>query len=294
MMSVSATPRVSVGIPVFNGEPFITETLDSVVGQTFEDLEIIISDNASTDGTESICQEYAQKDGRIRYVRNRENIGLAKNFQRVVQLARGEYFKLANADDLCGPDLVSQCVQVLDRDPTIVLCYGKTTLIDGQGRTLREHEDRLDLRSASVTERFRLALERIGLTNVLQGVMRTDALQQTALLDTYVGADMVLVVELALRGRFHELPARLFQRRIHAGAFSSQASEEGQLGTWEPGARRSTELYFWRHYRGYLRAISRAPLPVPTKLRLAGVVMKRAITARGVLAHELFNSVRRS
>jgi glycosyltransferase involved in cell wall biosynthesis len=294
MMSASATPRVSVGIPVFNGEPFITETLDSVVGQTFEDLEIIISDNASTDRTESICQEYAQKDGRIRYLRNRENIGLAKNFQRVVQLARGEYFKLANADDLCGPDLVSQCVQVLDRDPTIVLCYGKTTLIDGQGRTLREHEDRLDLRSPSVTERFRLALERIGLTNVLQGVMRTGALQQTALLDTYVGADMVLVVELALRGRFHELPTRLFQRRIHAGAFSSQASEEGQLGTWEPGARRSTELYFWRHYRGYLRAISRAPLPVPTKLRLAGVVMKRAITARGVLAHELFNSVRRS
>jgi glycosyltransferase involved in cell wall biosynthesis len=293
-MSASSPPRVSVGIPVFNGEPFIRESLDSVVGQTFEDLEIIISDNASTDGTESICQGYARKDARIRYVRNRENIGLAKNFQRVVELATAEYFKLANADDLCGPDLVSQCVQVLDRDPTIVLCYGKTTLIDGEGRTLREYEDGLDLRSPNVTERFRLALERVRLNNVLQGVMRADALRRTALLDTYVGADMVLVVELALRGRFHELPERLFQRRIHAGAFSSQVSEEGQMGTWEPGARRSTDLYFWRHYRGYFRAISRAPLPVATKLRLASVVMKRAVTARGVLTHELFNRVRRS
>jgi glycosyltransferase involved in cell wall biosynthesis len=293
-MSASSPPRVSVGIPVFNGEPFIRETLDSVVGQTFEDLEIIISDNGSTDGTESICQGYARKDARIRYVRNRENIGLAKNFQRVVELATAEYFKLANADDLCGPELVSQCVQVLDRDPTIVLCYGKTTLIDREGRTLREYEDGLDLRSPNVTERFRLALERVRLNNVLQGVMRADALRRTALLDTYVGADMVLVVELALRGRFHELPERLFQRRIHAGAFSSQVSEESQMGTWEPGARRSTDLYFWRHYRGYFRAISRAPLPVATKLRLASVVMKRAVTARGVLTHELFNSVRRS
>lgn len=292
-MSSTSTPRVSVGIPVFNGEPFIRQTLDSIVGQTFEDLEIIISDNASTDGTQPICEEYARKDARIRYVRNRENIGLAKNFQRVVELARAEYFKLANADDLCGPDLVFRCVQVLDRDPTIVLCYGKTTLIDGAGRTLREYEDGLDLRSPSVTERFRLALERVRLVNVLQGVMRAQALRRTALLDTYVGADMVLVVELALCGRFYELPERLFQRRIHAGAFSSQASEESQLGMWEPGARRSTDLYFWRHYGGYLRAIARAPLAVTTKLRLAGVVMKRAITARGVLAHELFNRVRR-
>lgn len=289
----TSIPRVSVGIPVFNGEPFVRATLDSVLGQTFEDLEIVISDNASTDGTESICREYARKDPRIRYVRNRENIGLAKNFRRVVELATAEYFKLANADDLCGPDLVSQCVRVLDGDPTTVLCYGKTTLIDAEGRSLQPYEDGLDLRSPSVTERFRTALQRVRLVNVLQGVMRTDALRQTALLDTYVGADMVLVIELALRGRFHELPERSFQRRIHAAAFSSQASEEGQLGTWEPGTRRGTDLYYWRHYRGYLRAISRAPLDAMTKLRLVGVVMKRAIAAREILAQELCARARR-
>jgi glycosyltransferase involved in cell wall biosynthesis len=287
-----AKPRVSVGVPVYNGERFIGETLDSIIGQSFTGLEIVICDNASTDGTTAICEEYARKDGRIRYFRNAENIGLAKNFQRVVELSSGEYFKLANADDLCAPDLVAQCVHVLDRHPDVVLCYGKTTLIDEHGRHLREYEDGLDLRSPSVAERFRLALERVRLVNVLQGVIRADALRRTALLDSYVGADMVLIVELALYGKFCELPERLFSRRIHAGAFSSQTSEETQLGLWEPGARRRRELYFWRHYCGHLRAIARAPLAAWTKLELAALVVRRGITARRALAGELFDSLR--
>ena len=285
-------PRVSVGLPVHNGERFIRETLDSIVGQSFKDLEIVISDNASSDGTAVICEEYAHKDGRIRYVRNMKNIGLAKNFNRVVELATGEYFKLANADDQCSPDLVSQCVGVLDRHPEVVLCYGKTTLIDGEGRTLREYEDGLNLRSASVTERFRQVLMRVRLVNVLQGVMRVEPLRRTALLDSYVGADIVLVAELALRGQFYELPERLFRRRIHGEAFSGKASYEDQQEAWEPGTGRRIDLYFSRHYLGYLRAVARAPLPIATKLQLAAVVARRGIRARRELVRELFDGLR--
>lgn len=161
----SRTPRVSVGMPVYNGERFVGQALDSLVAQSFTDLEIVISDNASDDGTAAICAEYVRRDARVRYVRSAHNVGLAKNFERVVALSAGHYFKLANADDLCSPDLVARCVEVLDRDPEVVLCYGKTTLIDGEGQTLRPYEDRLGLRSASVAERFRQVLDRVGLVN---------------------------------------------------------------------------------------------------------------------------------
>jgi glycosyltransferase involved in cell wall biosynthesis len=273
-------------MPVYNGERFVRQALDSLVAQSFTDLEIVISDNASIDGTAAICAEYARRDARIRYVRNARNIGLAKNFQRVVALSTGHYFKLANADDLCSPDLVAQCVDVLDRHPDVVLCYGKTTLIDAEGRTLRPYEDRLGLHSTSVTERFRQVLDRVGLVNVLQGVIRIEALRRTALIESYLGADMVLVVELALHGQFHELPERLFRRRIHDEAFSTRTHED-QQALWEPRARRRMELYLWRHYVGYLRAIARTRLPSTTKLRLAAVVARRSIAARRALAREL-------
>jgi len=273
-------------MPVYNGERFVAQALDSLVSQSFADLEIVVSDNASTDGTGAICAEYARRDGRIRYVRSARNLGLARNFERVVTLSTGHYFKLANADDLCSPDLVAQCVEVLDRRPEVVLCYGKTTLIDGEGRTLRPYEDRLSLVSTSVTERFRQVLDQVGLVNVLQGVMRLEVLRRTALIESYLGADMVLVVELALHGQFHELPDRLFRRRIHDEAFSTRAHEDQQT-LWEPQVRRRMELYLWRHYVGYLRAIARARLPATTRLRLAAVVARRSITARRALAREL-------
>ena len=96
-------PRVSVGIPVFNGERFLAETIESILAQTFKDFEIVISDNASTDRTEEICRSYAARDPRIRYNRNDTNRGAAWNHNRVFELARGEYFKWQSHDDFCAP-----------------------------------------------------------------------------------------------------------------------------------------------------------------------------------------------
>jgi hypothetical protein len=121
--------------------------------------------------------------------------------------------------------------------------------------------------------------------------MRIEALRRTALIDNYLGADMVLVVELALRGQFHELPERLFQRRIHEGAFSTQTSDEDQQTLWAPEARRRLKLYLWRHYVGYLQAIARTPLPVTTKVQLAATVARRGISARTALARELMRAL---
>ncbi|MHB1620727.1 MAG: glycosyltransferase family 2 protein [Sulfuricella sp.] len=113
------TPKVSIGMPVYNGEKFIFEALDSLIAQTFTDFELIISDNASTDGTEAICREYAARDPRIRYVRQSENRGPVANFQFVLDEAAGKYFMWAAADDEWSPTFVSECCTVLENDSSI-------------------------------------------------------------------------------------------------------------------------------------------------------------------------------
>jgi glycosyltransferase involved in cell wall biosynthesis len=279
-------------VPVYNGERFITETLDSVLKQTFEDWEVIISDNASTDRTPEICQAYARRDSRIRYTRNERNIGSARNFNRTLDLSRGQYFKSANADDLCLPDLVEKCVAVLDDHPEVVLCYGRTTLIDEHGRTLRRYEDGLHLRASSASARFRLAVERAHMINILQGVMRADVLRKTGRLRPYIGSDVVLVAELALHGQLHELPEWLFFRRIHTGAFSSLHSEKLEQEFVDPGTRRPAPPYYGRHFGEYVRAIWRAPLPALEKLQLTIWMLRRAVWARDVLCREILEAAR--
>jgi glycosyltransferase involved in cell wall biosynthesis len=280
------TPKVSIGLPVYNGQRFLEETLDSLVAQTFQDWELIISDNASTDATDEICRRYLAADSRIRYVRNAQNIGFALNANRVFALSRGPYFKLATADDLCAPDLVARCVDVLDRDPDVVLCYGKTTLIDESSKVLGPYEDRLDLRAPRSVDRFRLVVGRLGRVHALQGVMRTATLRKTRLLGHYLGSDVVLVVELALHGQFHELPERLFYRRIHPTAFNSLTPEERELSNVEPGSDTRGNFYYWRQCTELLRAIGRAPISVSERLELVNEVLREGIRSRHRLISE--------
>jgi glycosyltransferase involved in cell wall biosynthesis len=114
---------VSIGMPVCNGAKFITEALDSILNQTFENFELIVSDNASTDETGKICREYMAKDSCIRYYRSKQNFGAAWNFNHVFKLSSGKYFKWAAHDDVIAPDFPLKCVEVLERDPSVVLCH---------------------------------------------------------------------------------------------------------------------------------------------------------------------------
>jgi glycosyltransferase involved in cell wall biosynthesis len=122
--------RVSIGMPVYNGEEFIREALNSIVSQTYQNFELIISDNASADGTEKICLEYAQKDSRIRYVRQLDNRGPAANFQYVLNEAKGEYFMWAAHDDLWGADFVSAGVEALALDQDAVAAFGRVEYVN--------------------------------------------------------------------------------------------------------------------------------------------------------------------
>ena len=108
-----SVPRVTIGLPVYNGENYLAAAIESLLSQTFTDFELVICDNGSTDRTEQVCRAYAARDARIRYYREVENRGLAWNFSRTFELARGEYFKWHAHDDLCGPTLLRGALEAL-------------------------------------------------------------------------------------------------------------------------------------------------------------------------------------
>ena len=112
-------PLLSIGMPVYNGEKFIRQSLDSLLAQDFEDFELIISDNASEDRTKDICLEYSDRDQRIKYYRNNSNIGVDLNFNRVFELSKSRYFTWASSDDMRHPLFLSACLDVLESNPEV-------------------------------------------------------------------------------------------------------------------------------------------------------------------------------
>lgn len=267
-------PRVTVGIPVFNGERYLGEAIESTLSQTFTDLELVICDNASSDATEEICRRYARLDSRVRYVRNRQNIGANANFNRVVQLSNhaSTYFRWAAHDDLCAPTYLEQCVRMLDEDTMAVLCHSQTRLIDRRGRELspdgpmvgghklapRDPVRRLN--SKSPPERFADVLLQTRWCFEIFGVMRLAALNQTGMQGNYYGADKVILATLALIGPFLEVPAELFLRRCHSEQSTNIRSAANRAAWSDPKVRRAPLVAQLPCLRGYIRAASTACL----------------------------------
>jgi len=207
-------PRLSIGLPVYNGEKFLKETIDSLLSQTFEDFELIISDNASTDKTEEICRAYIGQDKRIYYYRNEENKGSAPNFNRVFELSSGEYFKWAAYDDLYAPDFLMKCVEVLDQDPNVILCQSQVSIIDEHGEFIQNYDIQLKTDSPKRHERFHELLSK-HLCYQIFGVIRASALKKIPSLGSYGHADGILLLRLGLLGQFYEIPEYLFFSRKH-------------------------------------------------------------------------------
>ena len=234
---------VSVGVPVYNGEKYLAETLESLLKQTIKDFEIVISDNASTDRTPEICRSYQQKDDRIRYFRNEQNIGAAPNFNRVVELAGAPLVHCGACDDLYHPRFLERGIEALVRDPGLVLSYPRTTMIDEEGAPLLFDQQRncfIDSygeflmtpvpphigTAASPELRFRDVLWPMGWCLPLSGVIRKDSLLGTSLYRSYYGADKVLLAELALQGRFFQVGENLFGKRVHRGGTHYKSTRE--------------------------------------------------------------------
>jgi len=214
MRKMNAVPRLSIGLPVYNGENYLAESIDALLGQSYQDFELIISDNASTDGTADVCRRYRKQDSRILYFRQPRNIGLAPNHNFVVEQARGELFKWASNDDLYARDLLKRCVDALDEYPHVVLAHSWTAMIDGSGTVTKAIEYPLATASLRAPERFRSILFDDGGDDD-GGVMRAKVLRRTSMKDSYHHADRTIIAELGLHGPFYQVPDWLYFRRDH-------------------------------------------------------------------------------
>jgi glycosyltransferase involved in cell wall biosynthesis len=236
-------PKIAVGIPVFNGENYLGETLKLLLAQTYEDFEIIISDNCSTDRTQQLCLDYAAKDTRILYTRTESNLGATPNFNRAFHLSRSPYFSWKAHDDRSQATYLEKCVAVLDGDPGIVLSHTASAVIDDVGNALRfdPEKERFIYEPGGIEvppdqvhvaegrdpiDRFLELLDETYFGTHMYGVIRREALAQTQLFRSYFPTERSMLAELALIGRFSTLDEPHFARRVHASSSCFMSPEE--------------------------------------------------------------------
>jgi hypothetical protein len=294
---MSAIPQVTIGVPVYNGAKYLAAALDSLLAQTFTDFTVIISDNASTDGTAKIGRRYAERDPRICFERQLTNRGAAWNYNRVMRDCQSPYFKWMAHDDIIAPAYLQQCVATLEASPEVAWCQTHVQLIDADGELVRGNINawnnpnapmtdvhsvqsfdpggrRGDRSAADASVRFAAVL--LGAAWCLDGygLLRTDALHQTrGYLPTY-GTEKILVGELSLLGRYAEVPLPLQMIRVHheaSGGLASTAEQQAYMG-----ARASNR---WLHPRLQLlcdqwTSVRRASLPRGQRLRCYCVVAR--------------------
>jgi len=249
----SNAPRLSIGLPVYNGERHLRMALESILAQTFTDFEVIISDNASTDSTQKICQEFSRIDPRIRYHRQNQNSGAARNFNRVFELSRGEYFKWIGFDDWLHPEFLERCVKELDKDSSLVLCYCHEKYYTTDTEFVCSLDDSHNVVSDKAYKRFRQIIWCRSLIDPTYAVIRRSALEKTGLISTLLKADDILAAELSLLGRFGHIPEHLSFRR------AQPKTAEERMSRIEPQPKR-IRLQFSRSCLEYSRIIRSAKL----------------------------------
>lgn len=306
-------PRVSIGIPVRNGQRFIRKAIDSLLAQSFSDFELIICDNASTDATESICRDYAARDSRIRYFKNDHNLGPAANHNKCFNLSRGEFFRWHAHDDMVEPTYLQQCIDLLDSDPSVVLAYPRTLIVDENEKLLEEYKFRPATDAPQASRRFAelvLINHRKHRAVEIFGLMRSSALLQTPLEGAYARGDSVLLVRMSLLGRFVELPEPLFLSRSHVSqsmqAIPSSVKHGSQrtllsrmLGTgplpppewWDESRRGKLNFPEWNLFKEYWVSIGRAPLPLGERMRCYVVMLKWLILNLPKLARDVIFAI---
>jgi glycosyltransferase involved in cell wall biosynthesis len=305
-------PKVSIALPVYNGEPFLGKTLDAILAQTFADFELLICDNASTDATEKICRQYAARDERISYYRNQRNIGAAGNFNQVFQLSSGEYFKWAAHDDLHAADYLARCIEVLDSDRSVVLCHSLVQIIDQEGKPLGDYTIKLNTDADNPVTRFGALLSH-HLCYPIFGLIRANVLEKTSLMGSYGHADGVLLASIALQGRFYEIPKPLFFARNHPQQSMSRFFPEYlSLATgdstsvtklpdyyayavWFDPANRGRAIFpHWRIFCEYCRCIWQASLSAGEKIACLFSMFKQLKGMEFLLLQDLIIAARQS
>lgn len=282
-----ANPQVSVGLPVYNGEEYVGTAIESILNQDLADLELIISDNASNDRTESVCRKYASEDPRVIYIRRPYNIGGARNFNFVVEMARSRYFKWMAHDDVCHPSFLSRCLDVLEETPSAVLAYPRPVDIDEDGKLIGPRDQGLPFGHGRPYQRFRSTMTCSHAALPQFGVIRTATLRRTRLLGTYQGGDRPLLAELALHGRLVEVPEELFLHREHRDRSVYACRGETEMRKWwDPLSTNKYTKATWRRLGDYVARIRRSPAPRRDRLWSYFFMLRWTADMRKALAFE--------
>jgi glycosyltransferase involved in cell wall biosynthesis len=279
--TMEKNPRLSIGIPVYNGENFLRELLTNLREQTFNDFEIVICDNASTDRTEQICREYAALDSRIRYHRNQTNIGANRNFNKVFELSTAPLFKWAAHDDLYDPTYLEVCVKILDENPDVIGAHAATSYINAwRQEFVLDPDSGLYRDPASGVQlpcdlmmggerrfsfvRFMDVLFNTIYCHEVFGVFRRSVLERSRLLSPdFYGADKSLLLEVILFGRFLDSKERLYLKRYHKNMSAALSADEAKKWVNPEGRTYSRP---WRLFLSYLTTPIGKPIGIFPKL----------------------------
>ena len=280
-------PRVYIGLPVYNGARFLQKAVESLLCQSYRDFTLLISDNASTDETQRICERFAARDRRVKYVRQERNIGAPANWNYVANVAEGDYFKWATANDECAPEMLERCVAALDADPEAVLCQGRTCLVDEDSDAKELYSKDLALLEGRPSQRLRHLSVRLALNNGQSGLIRLSELRKTGLDRPYPDGDIPLMAELALLGKFIVLPEVMLYRRMGPSTFACLLAKEQFGAFYGEQAADASGRHRLRQHLEIAHAAIRLPHGLREKLASLDVALRRLVWDRSNWIQEL-------
>jgi glycosyltransferase involved in cell wall biosynthesis len=280
-------------MPVYQADDYLELAIESILLQDYSDFELVISDNGSSDKTVPIAKSYARKDERVKVFTSEVNHGAAWNFNRVLSIAEGHYFKWAGHDDILLQGFFTKCIDLLDdAGSDVQLCYPKSSIINADGEVTRDYEDRMDLRQELASDRLRHYFINCRLVNFVFGIWRTQALRTAGGLPTYAHGDRVLLAKAAMNGRFLEVDERLFQRRVHEEmSWRKTGAYEGFAAWFEVANVPRVVFPTWRTSWEMVRSVGRMDTSQDERFRMLGIIVKYWTWARrGAMARELMRA----
>ena len=267
----SSKPLVSIGVPVFNGEIGLANTLESLINQDYLNLEIIVSDNASTDATASICEEFARRDSRVKYYISETNRGAIWNFNRVSEIATGKYFMWAAHDDRRELSFVSACVAKLESCPDAVLCQAKTALfIEGKNELMCVNDLNSFDSVNGLVERYKETLYRFPMT-AIYGLYRLSAIHKTHGFTKSIATDVAFIQEISIFGNFVQVPGILFS---YMGREKWNTINQDYQIFFGKKEKPWWYLPFAALFRNHWNRVNKSPISLIMKIRLWTLLIK--------------------
>ncbi|MBT8125406.1 MAG: glycosyltransferase family 2 protein, partial [Gammaproteobacteria bacterium] len=279
---------VSIGMPVYNSEKWIKSAIDALLNQTYPNIELIISDNASSDNTQDLCEALARENPCIVYHRNKSNVGVTENYNRVFRASSGKYFKWASGSDLLEPTFIEQCVKYLNANPDVILVSTRTILFDGEPKNGREYEHDISADQEYPGERFLYCIDSMRRNNIMNGVFLREKLALTGLCKNYIASDINMIAELSLYGKLVTLPEFAFYRRDEKQTASSLLSSDEKLEMYKPGTESIMRLQNWRLHIERFWAVLRSSISISEKRKTLHRLSKKMFWAR----HDLWLDIK--